>query len=191
MNRIKTLCLLGATCAGLTLTGLARAEQKLIPAQSELAFVSKQMGVAVDGHFKKFDAQVAFDPAKPAAANFAFTVDTASATLGVPESDAELPKPTWFSVAKFPSATFQSTAVKSLGGGKFQVSGKLSIKGNTRDVQVPVSMIQAAGLTTVTGQFSLQRLAFKIGEGEWADTSMVADDVQVHFKLVLSGVGKI
>ena len=33
--------------------------------------------------------------------------------------------------------------------------------------------------------------AFKIGENEWADTSMVADDVQVKFKLALTGVPKI
>jgi hypothetical protein len=37
----------------------------------------------------------------------------------------------------------------------------------------------------------LKRLAFKIGENEWADTSMVADDVQVKFKLALTGVGKL
>jgi hypothetical protein len=36
----------------------------------------------------------------------------------------------------------------------------------------------------------IKRLAFKIGENEWADTSMVADDVQVKFKLALSGLGK-
>ena len=41
-----------------------------------------------------------------------------------------------------------------------------------------------------TGSFSLKRLAYKIGEKEWADTSMVADDVQVKFKLSLTGVGK-
>jgi acyl-coenzyme A synthetase/AMP-(fatty) acid ligase len=50
----------------------------------------------------------------------------------------------------------------------------------------------ANGATTVaTGGFTLKRLAYKIGEKEWADTSMVADDVQVKFKLALTGVTKI
>jgi polyisoprenoid-binding protein YceI len=71
------------------------------------------------------------------------------------------------------------------------VSGKLSIKGNSRDVVVPVALAQSGATTTVTGAFPLKRLAFKIGENEWADTSMVADDVQVKFKLALTGVGKI
>jgi len=191
MPSFKSLGLLVLASAGLSWSGLALAQQKLIAAQSDLAFVSKQMGVPVEGHFKKFNAQIAFDPAKPAAASIAFTVDTGSASIGAPESDEELPKANWFSVAKFPQATFQSSAVKALGGGKFQVSGKLNIKGTAKDLDFPVTLTQAGGITTVNGQFTLKRLAFKIGENEWADTSMVADDVQVKVKLALSGVGKI
>lgn len=162
-----------------------------MPGQSEIAFVSKQMGVPVEGKFTKFDAQLAFDPAKPASSSVAFTVDTGSATLGVKETDAELPKPTWFNVPKFPQATFRSTAIKAVGAGKYEVAGKLSIKGAAQDVVVPVTLTQSGALTTATGAFAIKRLAFKIGENEWADTSMVADEVQVKFKLALTGVGKL
>ncbi len=171
--------------------GSAWAQQQLVPAQSEIAFVSKQMGVPVEGRFRKFDAQVAFDPAKPAASKIAFTVDVASATLGSREADAELTKAVWFNTAKFPQATFQSSAVKAVGGGKFEVAGKLSIKGVSTDLVVPVVLTQAGANTTATGAFAIKRLSFKIGENEWADTSMVADDVQVKFKLALTGVGKL
>jgi polyisoprenoid-binding protein YceI len=75
------------------------------------------------------------------------------------------------------------------------VAGKLSIKGQARDVLVPVTLTQTGAApafnTTATGQFAIPRLAFKVGEGEWADTSMVADEVQVKFKLALSGVPKL
>jgi len=169
----------------------AAAQQKLLPAQSEVGFVFKQMGVPVQGHFKKFDAQISFDAAKPATNKVNFTVDIASATIGAPESDAELPKAEWFNTAKFPQATFASSSFKALGGGKYEVTGKLSVKGQSRDVVVPLAMTQAGAVTTATGVFPIKRLGFKIGEGEWADTSMVADDVQVKFKLTLSGVGKL
>ena len=168
----------------------AQAEQKLVPSQSEIAFVSKQMGVSVEGHFKKFDAQIAFDPAKPELSKIAFSIDVASATLGAPESDAELPKAIWFNAAKFPQASFQSTSVKGLSGGLFEIAGKLNIKGNVREILIPVRLTQSGSNTIATGAFSIKRLAFKIGENEWADTSMVADDVQVKFKLTLTGVGK-
>ncbi len=153
-----------------------------------MAFVSKQMGVPVEGHFRKFDAQIAFDPKKPEAGKVAFTIDMGSATFGSPEVDVELPKATWFNVPKFPQATFQSSAIKAVGAGRFEVAGKLSIKGSSRDVVVPVALTQAGGSTTATGAFAIKRLEFKIGEGDWADTSMVANDVQVKFKLNLSGV---
>lgn len=177
-------------CAG-GLWGAAHADQKLVPAQSEIVFVSKQMGVPVEGRFRKFDAQLSFDPAKLDAAKINFSVDVGSATLGVPETDVELPKPNWFNVAKFPQASFQSTKVKGLGGGRLEVSGKLSIKGQSQDVVVPVALTQSGTTTTATGQLTLKRLSFKIGENEWADTSMVADDVQVKFKFALSGVNKL
>lgn len=176
---------------GAFVAGPALAQQKLLPEQSEIAFVSRQMGVPVEGKFKKFDAQVAFDPARLGSSRVAFTVDTGSATLGVRETDAELPKPVWFNVPKFPQATFESSAIKALGGGKYEVAGKLSIKGATQDVVVPVTLTQGGAHTLATGSFVIKRLAFKIGENEWADTSMVADDVQVKLKLTLSGVPKL
>ena len=169
----------------------AVAQQKLVPAQSEVQFTARQMGVPLEGHFKKFDAQVSFDPAKLATSKIVFTVDTGSATMGSRETDAELPKATWFNVPQFPQATFQSSAIRALGAGKFEVTGKLSIKGLARDVVVPVTLVQNGATTMATGALPLKRLAFKIGENEWADTSMVADDVQVKFKLALTGVGKL
>ena len=184
---IRTIGVLILAMAG---TALVHAEQKLLPAQSDIAFVSKQMGVAMEGHFKKFDAQIAFDPAKPETSKIALSVDIASATLGAPEMDGELPKAVWFNTAKFPQATFQSTTIKGLGGGKFEVSGKLAIKGSVRDATVPVTLAQSGTTTTASGVLTIKRLAFKIGENEWADTSAVADDVQIKFKLALSGVGK-
>ena len=169
----------------------ALAQQKLLPAQSEIAFVSRQMGVPVEGRFRKFDAQVRFDPAQPQGSSIAFTVDTGSASLGVPETDAELPKAVWFNVPKFPQATFQSTSVKRLAKDRFEVAGKLTIKGNSHDVLVPVTLAQSGATTTASGSFTIKRLVFKIGEAEWSDTSMVADDVQVKFRLALTGVGKL
>ena len=187
--RLFYVAVVGASL--LSAASVAFAQQKLVPAQSEIVFVTKEMGVPVEGRFKRFDAQLTFDPARPEASKMALTVDIASATLGAPETDAELPKATWFNTAKFPQATFRSSAVKSLGGGKFEVSGELGIKGLTRNVVVPVVVTQSGTATTATGTFPLKRLAFQIGQNEWADTSMLADDVQVKFKFAMTGVNKL
>ncbi|NDY91159.1 YceI family protein [Ideonella livida] len=167
------------------------ADPVVVPTGSELTFTARQMGVPLEGRFKQWSAQLAFDPKKPEAGKVAFTLQMGSASFGAKETDAEVPKAEWFNVARFPTATFQSSAIKGLGGGKFEVSGKLAIKGSTRDVVVPVALTQSGGQTTATGSFALKRLDFKIGEGEWTDTSIVANDVTVKFRLAITGMAPL
>ena len=164
---------------------------QLVAAGSEIGFTTKQMGVPVDGKFSKFSAQITLDPKKPESGSVAFSIDTGSARFGSAELDAEVPKATWLNVPKFAQATFQSSAIKGVGPGKFDVTGKLNIKGSVRDVVVPVQVTQAAGSSTASGSFTIKRLEFKVGEAEWADTSMLANDIVVRFKLVLTGLGPL
>ena len=185
MNKLRTAVVLAASLA---LTGVAFAQAKVIPAQSQITFAIKEMGVPVEGKFAQWTADIAFDPKKPETGKVAFTIATGSATFGVPETDVEVPKAAWFNVAKFPSATFASTSIKAKGGGKFDVAGKLSVKGTTKDVVVPIALAQAGPTTTATGAFSIKRNDYKVGEGEWTDTSTVADEVQIKFKIALTGV---
>jgi polyisoprenoid-binding protein YceI len=181
-----------AVAATATSTVFAQAKPaQLLAAQSELSFTSKQMGVPVDGKFKRFDAQLVFDPKKPETGKVAFSIDLASVTLGAPELEAELAKAVWFDSKKTPQASFASSTIKAAGPGKFEVAGKLTLKGQTRDIVVPITLAQAGAVTTATGGFVLKRLEFKIGDGEWADTSMVANDVQVKFKLSFNGIAPL
>jgi polyisoprenoid-binding protein YceI len=193
MNRLnvelKFTAMLLAFAAAIPLT--ASAQQKLLPAQSEIAFVSKQFGVPVGGKFKKFDAELAFDPKKADAARVSFTVDLLSADIGNNETEAELKKPGWFNSAKVPQATFTSTSVKAVGGGKFEFAGKLAIKGISQPVVVPVTLTQNSGVTKAVGSFTLKRLDFKIGDGEWNDVSIVSNEVAVNVKLALTGIAPL
>jgi polyisoprenoid-binding protein YceI len=157
-------------------------------AKSELSFGFKQMGVPVEGRFKKFEAQLDFDPKKPETGKIAFSVDLASVSLGDPAYDAELGKATWFDTKRNGKASFVSTGIKAAGPGRFDVAGKLTIKGASHDVVVPLSLTSGSGASTATGSLTIKRLDFKIGEGEWADTSMVANDVLVKFKLNVLGL---
>ena len=159
----------------------------LQPAKSDLSFTFKQMGVPVDGKFTKFDAQLDFDPKKPEAGKIAFTVDLGSVSLGDASFDAEVAKAPWFDTKRNGKATFVSSGIKPTGAGKYDVAGKLTIKGASRDVVVPITV--ASGVAS--GSVAIKRLDFKIGDGEWADTSMVANDVQVKFKLLFNGVAPL
>ena len=166
--------------------------QTVLPAQSEISFVSTQMGVPVIGRFKRWSATIAFDPAKPEAGKVAFTIDTGSASFGAAETEAEVGKPAWFDAAKFPQAGFASTAIQANGAGNYSVSGRLTLKGASHDIVVPVSLLNLGhGMGSASGSFTVKRLVFGVGVGEWADTSLVADAVQVRFKLALSGLAQL
>ncbi len=182
----------GAILAAAMLAAAAAwGQQTLLGGQSDIAFVSRQMGASLEGHFRKFDAQIAFDPRKPEAGSIRFTVDLASATLGAPELEAELAKAPWFNLKAFPQASFQSTGIRATGPGRFDVTGTLTLKGSAQVVTVPVALVQAGGTTTASGSFVIQRLKFRIGEGEWGDPSLVADDVLVKLRLVMGGVAPL
>lgn len=153
------------------------------PARSEIRFVGKQMGVSAEGRFRKFAAQVDFDPAKPASSKATVEVDLNSIDTGAVESDTEVKGKSWLNLAAFPTAKFVSTAIKALGGERYEATGKLSIKGRTRDVVAPFTVRKEGAATVLEGGFTLLRLQFEVGEGPWADIETVADEVQVRFKL--------
>lgn len=164
---------------------------RLLPAASEIVFVSRQMGAPVEGRFERFDARVELDtgnPAHPAVGRVELTVATASATLGVAEIDAELRKPAWLDVARHPQAHFVSRAIVAAGPGRWDVAGVLTIKGATRELRVPVTLEHTGATAVARGGFAIRRTEFGIGSGEWADTSLVADEVQLRFKIALEGL---
>jgi polyisoprenoid-binding protein YceI len=152
-------------------------------AKSEITFVSKQMNVPVQGRFKKFTAQIIFDPRKLASAKAEIAVDLASIDTGSTEADEEVGKKGWFNTSAFPTAQFSSSAVTQTGPDRYEARGRLSIKGIGQDVIAPFSVKRAGDIVTYDGAFTLKRLQFKIGEGVWSDTETVADEVQVKFKI--------
>jgi len=173
-----------ATALALGALLLAPALAQVDAAKSSVIAVSKQMGVPVEGKFRRFSAQVSFDPAKPADGRASIEIDIASFDLGDADFNRETAKKEWFDAAKFPKATFVTTAIKPAGAGKFEAAGKLAIKGITRDVVAPVSFKAEGGQQVFEGVLPIKRLTFNIGEGEWKDTSTVADDVQIRFRIV-------
>lgn len=179
--------------AGCALVAAAQAQPQqpgaaqLQAAASEIVFTTRQMGVPVEGRFTTFSAALALDPKTPQGGAVSIAINTGSARFGSPELDAEVPRPGWLDALRFPQATFRSTSIKAAGPRGFDVQGTLTIKGQGRDINVPVRLQPAAGgLTQASGSFTVKRLDFAVGSGEWTDTSLLANDVQVRFKLVFS-----
>lgn len=154
--------------------------------KSQLVFTMKQMGVPVSGSFKKFAAKVSFDPAKADKGSADITIDVNSISLPTADANAEARKKDWFNTAQFAQARFVSSSIKPLGGNRYQVNGKLTLKGITRELSAPFTATAQGKAVSIDGTLPISRLAFKIGEGSWSDTGTVADNVDLRFRLVVA-----
>ena len=150
--------------------------------KSAITFVSKQMNVPVEGKFGKFSAQLAFDPAQPSQGRVQVEVDLASIDTGSEEANDEVKSKGWFDVKNYPTARFVSSSVKSLGAGRYEVAGKLTIKGRSKDITAPFTYKSAGAGGMFEGSLALKRLDYGIGEGVWSDTDTVANEVQIKFR---------
>jgi polyisoprenoid-binding protein YceI len=174
--------------SALTLLAIALAASatplKTDVARSQVSAVFKQMGVPSESKFTKFDAQIDYDAANPGASKAQVEIDTASLDLGDPDFNREVAKKEWFNAAQFPKARFVSSAIKAAGPGKLNVSGKLTIKGKTAEVTFALTLRSEAGKQVFEGALPIRRLTFNIGDGDWKDTSVVADEVIIKFRVV-------
>ncbi len=170
--------------AALLLAAALPAFAQVDAGKSSVVATSKQMNVPVDGAFRKFTAQLTFDPAKPTAGSANLSIDTDSYDLGDAEYNKQVRGKEWFDSASFPKATFVSTAIAPAGGNQYKVTGKLTIKGKSQVVTVPVAITQQGGTQTFDGALPIKRTQYDVGTGEWKDTSVVADDVVIKFHIV-------
>lgn len=172
---------------GLSSLGAAHAVKytALDAGKSRITFGYSQMNVNMDGAFGELKAtEFSFDPAKPEAARVAIEVSLASIDAGYEEANSELAKDEWLAMGAHPLATFESRKVEVLGDGTYQVTGDLSIKGNTKPVTVPFKFTEAGDTGLFEGSFTFQRADFAVGEGQWKDFSVVANDIRINFHVV-------
>lgn len=180
---------LGVSCAAAAFASLPASAGEFGTVQldkSRITFVSKQMNVPIDGRFTKFNAQIAFDPAKPEAGRAQIEIDLNSIDAGSDDANVEVKRKAWFDTRNFPTAKFVSSGVKLLGSGRFEATGKMTIKGRTHDVVAPFTFKQDGNGGRFDGSFTVKRLQYAIGEGPWADTSTVADEVVIRFSIVVA-----
>lgn len=179
MKRSLLLLALLAACQAAVAAPLA-----IDLAKSQLAFISKQMNVPVEGTFRKFAVQLDFDAKKPEAAKARLDIDMSSVDAGSDEANTEVIRKAWFNTARFPQATFVSTVLKPLGGNRYDLVGQMTIKGKTVALSTPVTVKPAGTGQSFEGTFVLKRLDYGIGDGPWNDPDTVANEVQVRFKII-------
>lgn len=168
-----------------TLAAPAFAADYTVQPGSKLGFSGSFQGAGFDGEFKKFDATIRYDAADLATSKFDVKVDLASVVSGDSDRDGALPGEEFFNVAKFPVAHFVSSGFRQAGSDVI-ADGTLTIKGVSKPVSLKVTFAPAGTGATLGVTTTLNRLDYKIGEGEYADTSTIGADVKVKADLKLA-----
>lgn len=155
--------------------------------KTTLTFSGAQGGKEFKGHFTAFTPDIAFNADKLAASHIKVVIETGSATTGDKVYDGSLPGPEWFNIRKFPQATFESSAIRAIGGvdkagiTNYEASGKLTILGMSKDVTLPFSLKTEGTDTHAFGEIILKRLDYGIGEKADSKAEWVSNDVKVRF----------
>jgi polyisoprenoid-binding protein YceI len=155
--------------------------------RSRLEFTATQAGGEFDGQFRRFRADIAFDPADLAGSRFHVEIETGSAYTQDADRDSALAGSDFFAAARWPTATYEAGRFAAATGGRYEAQGKLTIRGVTRDVPVTFTFKPATGGRTasLSGGATIRRLDFGVGQGEWQDTTWVGNDVRIRFELML------
>ncbi len=153
-------------------------------AASRLSFQSSFGGTPFSGAFARWDAAISFDPANLAGSSVLVKIDMTSAKTGDGDRDAALPGNDWFATAKFAQATFASKNFKSLGGGRYEAIGTLTLRGISRPLSLPFAIKIDGGQARLMGSAVVNRRVFGVGQGQFASAETIPLDVRVAIVLV-------
>jgi polyisoprenoid-binding protein YceI len=188
---MRKLTLFAVLISLISFSAMAQPTWRVLPEKSGITFTADYGGQAVSGKFPAFTADIQFDPAHPQQGKVKAVIDITKLHSDDKDAQADLPKPEWLDAQKFPKAVFVAERFKRIEDKQYEASGTLAIRDKTVPVTLPFTLETFKGdgpdagktFARMNGTLTLKRLDFGIGQGDWADTSTVKNEVKVEVKL--------
>lgn len=155
---------------------------------SSLGFSASFQDEAFEGNFSRFTPRISFDPAT-ATGHFDVAIDLLSADTRNSERDDLLHGAEFFNARKHPQARYVASRFRALGAGKFIANGVLTLNGISKPVALAFTW-SAGAKPVLAGQATLKRLDFSVGIGDWSETALLPNAVQVKTRLLLAPVAR-
>lgn len=176
---------------------VARPDWSVDPSHTEVNFVTKHFFTPVRGSFQSFDVDLAYDAERPENSSVRVSIDVASVDTGNERRDDHLRTADWFDAERWPSMTFESTSVRRVADDRLLATGNLTIRDVTREVELPIRVLGvqdipaqmqemlggAQQVASFEADLTIDRRAFGVGTGSWAQTAIVGGDVQIQIAL--------
>ncbi len=158
---------------------------------SSLGFVASQSGAGVNGQFDSFEAEICFDPEQLDASTVAVDIDMNSVNSQSADRDQTIRSADLFDVAQWPKARFEVARFTAVGEGRYEAHATLSMRDASLDVVLPFDLEitdhpdEADQLRAhAVGELTVLRLDYGVGQGQWQDTSVVANEVVIKIDIL-------
>jgi polyisoprenoid-binding protein YceI len=155
------------------------------PAGSSLTFTFVQEGAASKGSFKQFTTELVHDEKAPATGSLKVQIQIASVDTQDKDRDEMIAGPDLFDTAKHPTARYVADSFSQGANGTLEAVGKLTLRGVTRDLRLPLKITRNATGLELSGETAIKRLDYGIGQGDWQSTESVSDEVKIQYKVSL------
>lgn len=193
--RTAALWLTCALCATPALAGNGR-QWEIDLEHATVGFRVRHIVGYVPGVFARFSGQVEYDPAHPEQSQFYLLIDSASVHTGLPVRDDHLRSPDFLDVDRSPRIIFASKKVTPLDEDTLIVTGDLTIRDVTAEIQVPVDILGIANHpmkdtmpdTRVLGlhaAFAINRLDFNVGSVDWTTMGLMGETIELTVDMEL------
>ncbi len=167
-----------------TISFAAVTSWQIVPNQSSITFIASQNNAPVSGSFNSFNGKINFDPNQLEKSNVHIVVDMNSITTSDPDVSNTLKTADWFNAKLFPQAIFNASDFTKTGNNSYQANGTLTIRNKSLPIKLMFVLEQYSSTNAVAkGMVVIKRNEFGVGQGDWANTDVVKDDVQVNFQI--------
>jgi polyisoprenoid-binding protein YceI len=130
--------------AGVSYAPVPGGDYNIDPAHSIIGFSIRHLEINwVEGRFKDFTGTIHFDDSDIKRSSVEFAAKVESIDTGVEPRNAHLRTADFFDVAKYPEMTFKSTRVERKGKDSYVLHGDFTLKGVTKQIQLPFSVTGA------------------------------------------------
>ena len=137
----KTRFAVLAAALALAAPALAAETYQFDRAHTNVGFQVRHIFTNVSGKFTDFAGTIQVDRAKPESSSVEFTIQATSIDTSEPRRDQHLRSADFFDVANHPTITFKSTSLKANGKDSWLVTGDLTLRGVTKQVTLPVTLL--------------------------------------------------
>lgn len=150
---------------------------------SSLAFTFTQEGAASKGSFRQFATELRYDEKTPATGSLNVKVQTASVDTEDKDRNELIAGSDLFDAARFPVAQYVANSFAKRADGSLEAIGKLTLRGVTRDLRLPLKIARTATGLELSGEAAIKRLDYGVGQGDFKSTESVGDEVKLQYKV--------